>query len=105
MSKKNDIKDELEAKGIEFDPKAKVAELEALAESVDIVSEDLAPVDSVEPEVSDEVPTEPVRSKFIEGKFVEHAPVMSATLVNGIMEVQTTVAHYRMSEEDYNNLK
>jgi len=98
MSKKNDLKAELEEKGIEFNPKAKIAELEELnAEPVEPVE---APVDSVE-----ETPaTKPVKSKFIEGKFVENAPVMSADLVNGIMEVQTTVAHYRLSEAEYNAL-
>lgn len=104
MSKKNDLKAELEEKGIEFNPKAKIAELEELnAEPVESESEDVAPSEIVEPEISEKAP-EPVKSKFIEGKFVENAPVMSANLVNGIMEVQTPVAHYRLSEAEYNAL-
>jgi len=50
-------------------------------------------------------PVEPKLSKFIEGKFVENAPVLSANFINGYMEVQTTVARYKMSEEEYENLK
>lgn len=98
MSKKNDLKAELEGKGIEFDPKAKIAELEEL----NAEPEAEAPDDTVEPEKEKEAPKP---SKFISGKFVENAPVLSANLVNGIMEVKTNVAGYRMSEEEYENLK
>lgn len=99
MSKKNDLKAELEGKGIEFDPKAKVAELEELN------AEPEAPDDTVEPEEEKEEEKAPKPSKFISGKFVENAPVLSANLINGIMEVKTNVAGYRMSEEEYENLK
>lgn len=102
MSKKNDLKAELEGKGIEFDPKAKIAELEEL----NAEPEAEAPDDTVEPEKEKEEETKaPKPSKFISGKFVENAPVLSANLINGIMEVKTNVAGYKMSEEEYENLK
>jgi len=135
MSRKDEktpLREKCDELGIEYKSTDSIADLKGkIADSI-VTPEptpEIAPVDPVEP--SDESPevaevpvaevaeepaveeaeetveevVEPKPSKFIEGKFVENAPVLSATLVNGIMEVQTTVAHYRMSEEDYNNLK
>jgi len=61
-------------------------------------------VEETKVEVVAPIKEAPKKSKFIAGKFVENKPVLSATPVNGIMVVKTTVAGYKMSEEDYNNL-
>jgi len=83
---------------------AEVPEPEAAPEEAPVESVEETPESAPEPEEVVE-PKEPAPSKFIPGKFVENAPVMSANLINGLMEVRTPVATYKMSEEEYENLK
>ena len=101
MTKKTKLVAALKKKGIEFNPKAKIAELEALnAEPVESAPEDTAPVDSVEPEVSDESPTESAQGKKIEGSLV-----VSTKKNGGYTEAKTAVGcTYKLLEAEYNAL-